>query len=568
MKRINSIYRIFIVFLFMIITCFLLMYTYSTMNLKLSLRRTAQIQMEYSGEQLSQKLKELELEVGSIEYSDELKRLQLAIVSGDDIYEYVTAVLAVKELIANRQSQNSGMAECILYWPDEGRVVTSSVAASVDEGMLNGAEEGRWSIVKGEVYYAGRYHTTWSEEDDEPYVIIRLERDWLYRIKNMDSGFEKGGTMCLYEGAQSLFPVNSEERLLLQEIDAAWEDGNRMWECRAGGESYQLVRSDMTQAGLLFVTYYPLSTLMQPVHNITYITGAALLLVLLIGGEFLFMYNKNILMQLHMLTYKLNQVEKGDLSTQITELPDNEFHYVFTQFNRMTRRMDELFTTTLKEQELRSQAELEQLQLQINPHFLYNSLSYIVTMAEDPKQVREMAVHLSEYYRYCTWKKQLATIEEEVSYARAYLSIMAMRKQITYEIHVGEQVARLPIIPLILEPLIENAIEHGIEEQESAGRIEINIYQLDGSKLRFEVSDDGKGMSPEAIELLTERIRRRERRENESVGLWNVNQRLANYYSQNAQLQFKKSRWGGLTVYFTISPKKGEHKKNEGIDSR
>ena len=122
-----------------------------------------------------------------------------------------------------------------------------------------------------------------------------------------------------------------------------------------------------------------------------------------------------------MLTYKLKRVEDGDWTTQITQLPDNEFYYVFDQFNHMIVHMNELLDETLKEQELRMQAELEQLQLQINPHFLYNSLSYIVTVAEEPDAVRSMAVHLSRYYRYCTQKKMITTIKEEVSYARSYL---------------------------------------------------------------------------------------------------------------------------------------------------
>lgn len=566
MKRVSSIYRIFIIFLVMIMASFLLIYRYSAANLKLSLRRTAEIQMDYSSEQLSQKLKELELEAGSIEYSDELKRLQVAIVDEADIYDYVMAVSAVKEMITRHQSQNSGMAECILYWPENGRIVTSSVAASVDKEMLEGAEEGAWSIVKDEAYFVGRYHTTWAAEDDEPYVIIRLERDWLYRIKSVASGFEQGGTMYLYEGGQSMFPLSTLEKQLREEIRSRWEDGKRMWECRADGVRYQLVLSEMTRSGLMFATYYPLRGMMLPVWNITYFTVGALLLVLLVGGIFLVMYYKNILLQLNMLTYKLSQVEKGDLSTQIEELPDNEFHYVFTQFNEMTQQMDELFTTTLKEQELRNQAELKQLQLQINPHFLYNSLSYIVTMAEHPEQVRDMAVHLSEYYRYCSRKKQFTTIGEEVSYAKSYLAIMAMRKQITYAITAEESLLEIPVIPLLLEPLIENAIEHGIEERETANRIEIRIYRLAGSKLRAEVWDDGNGMSDADIRRLTERIRKRERDETESVGLWNVNQRLANFYSESAQLCFENNDWGGLKVYFTISAGKAKGRADESIN--
>ena len=168
-------------------------------------------------------------------------------------------------------------------------------------------------------------------------------------------------------------------------------------------------------------------------------------------------------MQMNLLTEKLKQVEVGDLTVQIYKMPKNEFAYVFRQFNHMVRRTHELLEATVKEQELRNEAEMRQLQLQINPHFLYNSLSFIVTAADNPDAVTEMAVHLSQYYRYCTRKKSITTIQEEIDYARSYLEIMAMRKNIEYEIESDPELAACKIPPLILQPIIENAIEHAIE---------------------------------------------------------------------------------------------------------
>ena len=92
--------------------------------------------------------------------------------------------------------------------------------------------------------------------------------------------------------------------------------------------------------------------------------------ILAVGFIFMVLYYKNILLQLRILTEKLKQVENGDFSARITDLPDNEFSYVFERFNEMARRIGELVESTLKEQQLRNQAELRQLQLQINPHFL------------------------------------------------------------------------------------------------------------------------------------------------------------------------------------------------------
>lgn len=534
--------------------------------------------MEYSFDQLEQKIKEIELESSSILTREEMKQLQVAIVDNQDIYNYVMNVKALQEIFLERQKENSGMAEFILYWPKDERVLSSMTKYGVKETLLEKVRKGQiqdmqWLISENEVYYCHKYETKWAENDDEPYLIIRMERDWLYRIKNMASGFDGGGTLCLYGDEESLFPVDVEGEQIQDKIkELNVESG--MQELRIGKGRYQVVTSGIAENGLSLVTYYPLSKMLLPVNNMTYITGGLLLVALLIGALYLKMYNRNILLQLNMLTYKLKRVEDGDLTTQITELPDNEFYYVFDQFNHMIVRMNELFDETLKEQELRMQAELEQLQLQINPHFLYNSLSYIVTVAEEPDAVRSMAVHLSRYYRYCTQKKMITTIKEEVSYAKSYLEIMAMRKRIRYTINMPREIGELPIIPLILEPLIENAIEHGLEGCESAKQIEIEIGWTPSRAVSFAISDDGEGMTKEQIAALKERISRKERREEESVGLWNVNQRLINYYSKSAGLGFRRSRWGGLTVYFTIRPERkaeiveGKIENNASINRR
>ena len=577
MKRINSIYRIFVLFLIIIVGSFLILYWYSSANLKVSLQRVAKIQMEYSFDQLDQKVKEIELEASAVLASEDMKLLQVAIVDQEDIYSYVMKVKTMQQIFQEKQKTNSGMAEFALYWPQTQKMVSSSsIYGSTgikEKKVLNNLKDGKWIISENEIYFCKKYKTKWAEDDDEPYLIIRMERDWLYRIKNMASGFDGGGTLCLYDDKQSLFPVNSESAQIqgkMKELDN--EPG--MQELSIENGRYQVVTSDIAKNGLTLVTYYPLNKMLLPVNNITYITGALLAVALLLGALYLLMYNRNILMQLNMLTYKLKRVEDGDWTTQITQLPDNEFYYVFDQFNHMIVHMNELFDETLKEQELRMQAELAQLQLQINPHFLYNSLSYIVTVAEEPDAVRGMAVHLSRYYRYCTQKKMITTIKEEVSYAKSYLEIMAMRKRIRYSIDMSQDIGELPIIPLILEPLIENAIEHGLEGCESAKQIKIEIGWTQSHAVTFAISDDGEGMTKEQIAALKERISRKERKEEESVGLWNVNQRLINYYSKSAALGFRRSRWGGLTVYFTIRPERkaeiveGKIENNASINRR
>ena len=590
MKKIRSIFNIFAVFLVMIIAGFAILYIYSTSSLKESLMQAAKIQMEYSKMLLGQKIKEIEIEADGILNSDDLKTLHLTLIEEYDAYRYVTDVNQMKEYLRSRQKSNVGMAQFILYWPRSQRIITTTALSAVKDVMLEPVEDNQWFIYENEVYFARQYVTDWDDTDDEPYLIIRMERDYLYKLKTMASGMEGGGTMLLYSQNKSLFSGSETEKELLRSMSERGggnpADRNLAGERLEGGyrsngftsgESasyqsigkgkYQIVSSGALKNGLELVSYYPLKEMMRPVSNINRITGSLLVVLHLIGLIFMLLYYNNILLQLRILTGKLKQVEEGNFTAQIMVLPNNEFGYVFRQFNRMVTRISQLIESTLKEQQLRNQAELRQLQLQIHPHFLYNSLSYIVTVADQPEAVTEMAVHLSSYYRYCTKNKTITTIGEEISYAKAYLAITAMRKDLEYTIEASKDLYNKNIIPLILQPIIENAIEHAIEERENARHIYVKVYELGSGALRFEVSDDGDGMTEEEIDALFKRLSKKERDEEESVGLWNVNQRLVNYYDESAGLRFGKSIWGGLMVSFTIYVLP-EEMENDGINRR
>ena len=561
MKKIKSIYRIFIFFFIMIIVSFLLLNFYSTASLQSSLIQVARIQVDYARALLEQKSNEIEIEADGILNSNDFRELQLMMMEKYDPYNYVMSVQRIKEYLTRRQTSNVGMAEFILYWPGTDSIIATSVRADVEDGLLEMASDNEWIFYEKEVYFVKKYSADWLKDEEAPFLFIKMEQDYLYKVKTVASGLEAGGILLLLPDRTSLFSVNEEERTLLKKVK--WEDASEEFQLRANGRKYQIIKPGVASNGLELVAYYPIREMMKPVRNIMGITVRLLGVILAVGFVFMVLYYKNILLQLKILTEKLKQVEGGDFGACIEELPENEFSYVFDQFNKMVLRIRELISSTLKEQQLRSQAELRQLQLQINPHFLYNSLSYIVTVADNPKAVTEMAVHLAGYYRHCTRSRSVTTIGEEVQYAKAYLSVMAMRKRMEYSISMTEDLENIPIIPLILQPIIENAVEHAIEERENAKHVHVKIYRLPDSTVRFEISDDGNGLSEEDAQRLLWSLNQKERDENESVGLWNVNQRLINYYDKSAGLRFGRSIWGGLSVSFTILPRERD---NEAVD--
>lgn len=300
------------------------------------------------------------------------------------------------------------------------------------------------------------------------------------------------------------------------------------------------------------ISYFDIEAFMGPVRWINGLTFFVTFLILLLGMLIMYLFYKDILSQLDILILKFRKVENGDLTTRIENKSNNEFRYVFEQFNQMVTGVDRLLLSLNSEYQRRDTAERKQLQAQINPHFLYNSLFYIISVANDPNATRAMATNLAEYYQYRTRAKDLVLLEEEVGFARSYLSIMAMRKSIFYEIHVAEELLDEMLLPLLIQPLLENAIHHGIEEKEGAHRVSLSIYQLD-SGYEISVEDDGKGLDDKAIIQLTKQINQTHRKDGQSIGLWNVNHRLINFYGSNARLRIEKStQLGGLKVRFKM----------------
>ena len=134
-------------------------------------------------------------------------------------------------------------------------------------------------------------------------------------------------------------------------------------------QKYQILEAVPTLNGLRMITYYLLREMLRPVRNIAGITSGFLAVLMLVGLLFMILFYKNILLQFKILTEHLKQVENGNFETQITELPNNEFAYVFEQFNRMVERIRHLISSTLKEQQLRNQAEMRQLQNVLHKNF-------------------------------------------------------------------------------------------------------------------------------------------------------------------------------------------------------
>lgn len=201
------------------------------------------------------------------------------------------------------------------------------------------------------------------------------------------------------------------------------------------------------------------------------------------------------------------------------------------------------------------------LQAQINPHFLYNTLDTIVWLAEEKKtkEVVSIVTYLSDFFHTTLSKgKDFITIQEEELHVSSYMKIQKFRYQdvMDYEIHIDKELYPYIIPKLMLQPLAENALLHGVRNKRGGGHIYITGIK-DNDNIIFKVKDDGRGMKPEELEKLNQGIKNNklDTTDNSGFGIVNVNQRIQNYYGSNYGISYESEFGKGTTATIIIAAK-------------
>ena len=201
--------------------------------------------------------------------------------------------------------------------------------------------------------------------------------------------------------------------------------------------------------------------------------------------------------------------------------------------------------------------ELKLLQAQINPHFLYNTLDAIIWLAESnqKEQVITMVSALSDFFRSTLSKgRDYVTIQEEETHIRSYLQIQQFRYRdiLEYEISIPEEMYQYQILKLTLQPVVENALYHGIKNKRGIGRIIVSGKQ-EGSRLVLTVKDNGIGMSRERLEYVRKMLMDQEKTPDDSgFGLYNIEQRIILNYGQAYGMEIDSTYGEGTVVSITI----------------
>jgi len=333
-----------------------------------------------------------------------------------------------------------------------------------------------------------------------------------------------------------------------------------------GNKLYTLSKSEVTGWRVVGVTYLDeMLSGTDEIINMYYLLAIVLIIVAMFLAVLL---TNKITLPLRRLENSMKAVEEGNFEVEIAspEVRDEIGNLIFS-FQIMIRKIKQLIENNNREQEEKRKSELNALQAQINPHFLYNTLDSIIWMAEDgnTKDVVLMTSALAKLLRKSISNKhELVTIAEEIEYTKSYLTIQKMRykDKLKYSIDVDPAIENKEIIKLIIQPLVENAIYHGIKYKEGMGTIFIEAgYHDKGILIR--VIDDGQGMSEEQLRHIYDE-REIDTKKN-SVGVLNVHRRIQLYYGSEYGIGFVSNIGVGTIASIYLPDQTGGTYESESI---
>ena len=326
------------------------------------------------------------------------------------------------------------------------------------------------------------------------------------------------------------------------------------------GEKYLVTRTDMKTTGWTLVSMVPYKSVMAETMAISGVMILAVVITLIVTLLLLNRILTGVVKPLKKLEKYMVQVNPDNMDQRMEILTDDEIGHLSMKFNQMMDRIRNLKEQVIEEQEDKRKYELQALQAQINPHFLYNTLDSIIWMAEtNDSNIVAMTEALAKLFRISLNKgNEEISLERELEHVKNYLIIQSMRyaDKFTYEISVDPGVERCRTIKLILQPIVENCIYHGIKKKRGTGKITIRAYRRE-QNLIIEVSDDGCGMPKEICrKILSDEIES-EKISGSGIGVKNENARLQLRFGKKYGLSYSSEEGVGTTVTYVLPYNEG-----------
>ena len=415
----------------------------------------------------------------------------------------------------------------------------------------------------------------WSSQlNDEVQVqwLINTEKPEIAAVRNIYDGRNRTAVLCItldynkiFKPLKNIISEESGTMVLDQSQNIVYRDeniqDNDLTDFRESdkileqiSKEYVAVNSTSQNTGWKFYLYKTKKSVEKSVYQMLLaeipLIAGCVLIIFILGMAFSRLFTRKI----EMLTENMDQVNHGSREVTVTSDAEDEVGVLIRSFRRMMGEIDRLISEVYENKIALKEFELKALTAQINPHFLYNSLSIINWMAikSGQKEISKVTLDLSTFYRTALSKgEDMVTVENCIRNIEAYLSIQLVMhdNDFTVEWKIDPQVKAEKVPKLILQPVVENALEHGLDVKEEGDKI-LQLSFLDaGDAVLLRVEDNGMGMEQSVAESLVTY-------QAEGYGLKNVNDRICLLYGEEYKIRITSSVGKGTVVEMRIP--KGE----------
>jgi two-component system, sensor histidine kinase YesM len=332
-------------------------------------------------------------------------------------------------------------------------------------------------------------------------------------------------------------------------------------------KSYQIFYETSKVTGWKVVFFFELTQLENKLTNITRTTFALIIISIFLTLIVSTLISIKQIKPITELSEKMKLVEKGDLSARMKLIHSSEEVNVLNRgFNNMMDKIDELIQEIYISKIRQNEAEFDALQSKINPHFLYNTLQSITSLAilERTRDIEKVTTSLGNLLEYLIYEQnELVSVYSEVEYIISYLKIQSIRYNNSFEtfIEIDEEIYHCKIIKLLIQPFIENAILHGLEKKQSGGYIRVSGKKQNDC-LIFEIVDNGIGMDEDNLRRISERLEACVNdKTGKSIGILNVQQRIKLKFGKEYGIVLYSSEGEGTRAVITV-PLLNDKEKN------
>lgn len=385
-------------------------------------------------------------------------------------------------------------------------------------------------------------------------ILLDIRHDIIQSSINGVTIGEKGFVFVMDQEDNIVYtPVNG----IVYRVNPKWVKAMEPMSVQIQGGSYQ-IRSELSPyTGWRTVGVFSMDEVMSSVNTIVYILFTCVIISLVLVVIVSFKFSRTLTNPIFKLKRLMKQAESGDLTVRFNFQHNDEIGELGQSFNHMIARIDQLIQMVYVEQENKRTAEMKSLQEQIKPHFLYNTLDTISWMARDydAEDIVRLVDALTNMFRIgLSHGKDIITVKEEITHVSNYLYIQKIRykDKLNYVIHVDESLYAVEVPKLILQPLVENAIYHGVKAKRGGGTITITGVP-EGENLVFTVQDDGAGMPQEKVEELNRRMSERSvLDEKKSFGLFYIRERIQLCYGKGYGVHVESTLGEGTRVTITL----------------